>query len=58
MMYTRFRPLSLTCLPIASCGPSFCHDAEKKNGEHCLPAMGEGPALWLMRKVFESTTGL
>ena len=43
--------------PIA-CGVwSFCQEVEKKNGEHSLPAICEGPALALIRKVCESTTG-
>src|SRR5207245_1320817 len=43
MMYTRFRPLSLTCLPIASCGPSFCHDAEKRAVEAVLTDHADRP---------------
>jgi hypothetical protein len=42
-----------------ACGVwSFCHDVEKKNGEHSWPAICEGPALALMMNVCESTAGL
>ena len=51
-------PFWVMYVPIA-CGVwSFCQEVEKKNGEHCSPAICEGPALALIRKVWESITGL
>ena len=44
--------------PIAFGVWSFCQEVEKKNGEHSSPAICEGPALALIRKVCKSTTGL
>jgi hypothetical protein len=57
MRKTVFTPFWFMYRPIA-CGVwSFCQDVEKKNGEQPSPASWCGPALALIRKVFESRAG-